>query len=116
MRIFFWIVYISLFIAALAFALSNSEPVDVRLFPGATVWRAPLVVVILAALAFGVLVGLAASVPRFFRQRREIASLRKELKARGPAASPTPGATDLPGRSPVPASGSGNPPAPPYGV
>lgn len=118
MRIFFWIVYISLFVAALAFALTNSEPVDVRLFPGATVWRAPLVVVILAALAVGVLIGLIASVPRFFRQRREISALRKELKALGGAAAGTaaPASADLAARPGVIASTTANPPPPPYGV
>ena len=115
MRIFFWIFYIALFIAALTFALSNTEPVDVRFFPGATVWRAPLVVVILAALAVGVLVGLVASVPRFFRQRREISSLRKELKARG-GGTGSAAATD-PTRAATPAAASNpQPPTPPYGV
>jgi putative membrane protein len=116
MRIFFWIFYIALFVAALTFALSNTEPVDVRFFPGATVWRAPLVVVILAALAVGVVVGLVASVPRFFRQRREISSLRKELKARGGSGTGSAAATD-PARAATPAvAASPQPPTPPYGV
>ncbi len=113
MRIFFFVLYIALFVVALAFALSNTEPVDVRLFPGATVWRAPLVVVILAAVAAGVLIGLVASVPRFFRQRREISALRKELKARGGATGA--GQSDVANRT----TGGSSPseaPAPPYGV
>jgi len=116
MRIFFWLLYIVLFVAMLAFALTNSNPVDVRLFPGATPWNVPVVVVVLVSFAVGVLVGLIASIPRFFRQRREIAMLRKELKARGGPgpASAVPGDSAL--RAVGPAAGPGAPPSPPYGV
>lgn len=116
MRIFFWLLYIVLFVAVLAFALTNSNPVDVRLFPGAIPWHVPVVVVVLVSFAVGVLVGLIASIPRFFRQRREIAMLRKELKARGGAA-PAPSAPgETPAREVGSAAGSGTPPLPPYGV
>lgn len=87
MRIVSWIFYIALFVLALAFALSNTEPVDVRFFAGQATWRAPLVVVLLSFLAGGVVLGLIACIPSFFRQRREIAGLRKELKALGRASS-----------------------------
>ena len=95
MRILSWIFYILLFVLALAFALSNTEPVEVRFFAGQATWRAPLVVVLLSFLAAGVLLGLFACIPSFFRQRRAIAGLRKELKAIGrpvgtPSAGPSP--------------------------
>ncbi|MBM3408050.1 MAG: LapA family protein [Betaproteobacteria bacterium] len=83
MRILSWLFYIALFVLALAFALSNTDPVDVRFFAGQATWRAPVVVVLLSFLAAGVVLGLIACIPTFFRQRREIAGLRKELKALG---------------------------------
>lgn len=81
MRILSWIFYIALFVLALGFALSNTEPVEVRFFADQATWRAPLVVVLLSSMAGGVVLGLIACIPTFFRQRREIAGLRKELKA-----------------------------------
>lgn len=88
MRILSWIFYILLFVLALAFALSNTDPVEVRFFAGQATWRAPLVVVLLSFLAAGVLLGLFACIPSFFRQRRAIAGLRKELKAVGRPSGP----------------------------
>jgi uncharacterized integral membrane protein len=119
MRILSWIFYIALFVLALGFALSNTEPVEVRFFADQANWRAPLVVVLLSAVAGGVLLGLIACIPSFFRLRREIAGLRKELKAQGRAAAANAGpvATDPPGREGAIASGgtSGGS-SPPLGV
>jgi uncharacterized integral membrane protein len=92
MRIISWIFYIALFVLALAFALSNTEPVEVRFFADQATWRAPLVVVLLSSMAGGVVLGLIACIPTFFRQRREIAGLRKELKTQARPAAATAGA------------------------
>ncbi len=92
MRIISWIFYIALFVLALAFALSNTEPVEVRFFADQGTWRAPLVVVLLSSMAGGVVLGLIACIPTFFRQRREIAGLRKELKTQARPAAVTGGA------------------------
>jgi len=119
MRILSWIFYILLFVLALAFALSNTDPVEVRFFAGQATWRAPLVVVLLSFLAAGVLLGLFACIPSFFRQRRAIAGLRKELKAvgrpSGPAAVGVP--PDLASRAEgsTPGGGPGGA-SPPLGV
>lgn len=83
MRIISWIFYLILFVGALGFALSNTDPVDLRFFAGQGAWRAPLVVFLLSFLGAGVVIGLLACVPTFFRQRREISRLRKEIKALG---------------------------------
>ncbi len=119
MRVLSWIFYILLFVLALAFALSNTEPVEVRFFAGQATWRAPLVVVLLSFLAAGVLLGLFACIPSFFRQRRAIAGLRKELKAVGrpvgtPAAGPSEPVVRVEGAAAAP-SGSGGA-SPPLGV
>jgi uncharacterized integral membrane protein len=110
MRILSWIFYIGLFILALGFALSNTEPVELRLFSGyASTWRAPLVVFLLAFLALGAVLGLLAAVPALFRSRREIAHLRKELRQankRIAASGEAQAAEQLPAVAPPPASAS----------
>ena len=120
MRILSWLFYIALFVLALAFALSNTEPVDVRFFAGQATWRAPLVVVLLSFLAGGVVLGLIACIPTFFRQRREIAGLRKELNALGRPATGgagAPAADAAVGRSVAPgAADSAGASTPPLGV
>lgn len=52
-----------------AFALNNQEDVQVRFFWGLQ-WRSPLVLVLLAFFAAGVVVGVLGMVPRWWRQRR----------------------------------------------
>jgi uncharacterized integral membrane protein len=110
MRILSWIFYVALFVLALGFALSNTDPVELRLFSGyATTWRAPLVVFLLVFLGVGVVLGLLAAVPSLFRQRREIAHLRKELRQmakRSSGSDPDPSAEQLPAVPPPPASAS----------
>jgi putative membrane protein len=110
MRILSWIFYIALFILALGFALSNTEPVELRLFSGyATAWRAPLVVFLLAFLGLGAVLGLLAAVPALFRARREIAHLRKELRQankRVAVSNEAQSAEQMPAVPPPPASAS----------
>ena len=52
-----------------AFALNNQEDVQVRFFWGLQ-WRSPLVLVLLAFFAAGVVVGVLGMVPRWWHQRR----------------------------------------------
>ncbi|TXL68270.1 LapA family protein [Zeimonas arvi] len=80
MRIVSWIFNFLLFLIALGFALSNTEPVDLRFLIGDLSWRAPLVIFLLVFFAAGVVIGLLAAVPAMFRQRREIARLGRELR------------------------------------
>jgi putative membrane protein len=70
----------SLFVVILSFALVNTDPVTVRYYLGMR-WEAPLVAVLLLALAIGVLLGLLAALTQFVRLRRRIARLERELKA-----------------------------------
>jgi uncharacterized integral membrane protein len=80
MRIVSWIFNLVLFLIALGFALSNTEPVDLRFALGELSWRAPLVIYLLIFFAAGAVIGLLAAVPALFRQRREIARLNRELR------------------------------------
>jgi putative membrane protein len=70
----------SLFVVILSFALVNTDPVTVRYYLGMR-WEAPLVAVLLLALAIGVLLGLLAALTQFVKLRRRIARLERELKA-----------------------------------
>ncbi|MCM5570017.1 LapA family protein [Burkholderiaceae bacterium FT117] len=80
MRIVSWLFNFLLFLIALGFALSNTEPTDLRFLIGDLSWRAPLVIFLLVFFAAGVVIGLLAAVPAMFRQRREIARLSRELR------------------------------------
>jgi len=80
MRAVALILKIALFVLVLVFAARNTEVVTVRYFPGQE-WQAPLVFVVLAVFAAGILLGLTAALPRIFRQRREISALKRDLAA-----------------------------------
>jgi len=56
------------FFTLFAFALNNQQDVTVHFFFG-TQWRAPLVLVVLAAFASGVAVGVLGMVPRWWKHR-----------------------------------------------
>lgn len=75
------IIGLALFLAALGFAVKNSEPVTLHYYLG-LVWQAPMVVVLFVVFAIGAVAGVAASFSYLYRQRREILSLKRELRTR----------------------------------
>ncbi len=83
MRILTWLIRAFIFFALFAFALNNQHDTVVHWFFGAQ-WRAPLVIVVLAAFGAGLALGVLAMVPRWWRHRR-----LNQRQARTPAA-PTP--------------------------
>lgn len=76
-----WFFRIVLFLLLLGFAIKNSEVVTLNYYLDYQ-WRAPLVLILLAFLLVGVVIGLLAASTTVFRQRREINSLKREAKAR----------------------------------
>ncbi len=80
MRVLAWLFRALLFLAALGFALSNTSITELRFFGVDFAWRAPLVIFLLSFFAAGAVLGLLAVVPTWFRLRREIGRLRRELK------------------------------------
>jgi uncharacterized integral membrane protein len=78
MRTFLLILKLALFVVVLTFALRNTDAVTVRYFLGWE-WQSPLIFVLLIAFCAGIALGVAAGLPRIFRQRREIAALRRQL-------------------------------------
>jgi len=79
MSLVLWLLRIILFLLLLGFAVKNSDPVTVSYYFGAE-WRAPLVFVLLVSLCAGAVLGIFASLGQIFRQRREIAELKRELR------------------------------------
>lgn len=69
MRFLVWLLRAFLFFALFAFALNNQQVVTVHWFFG-FVWNAPLVIVVLAALVAGLVFGVLAMTPSWWRQRR----------------------------------------------
>ncbi len=67
------------FFALFAFALNNQHDITVHFFFG-TSWRGPLVLLVLAVFAGGVLLGAMGSLPRWWRGRHS---------ASGPIAAPS---------------------------
>ena len=66
LRLLFWLF---LFFTLFAFALNNEQTVVVRWFFDAQ-WKAPLVIVVLAAFTFGAGLGVLAMAPSWWRHRR----------------------------------------------
>jgi putative membrane protein len=64
-----WLLKAAIFFTLFAFALNNQQDTTVYFFFG-TQWRAPQVLVVLAAFAIGVAVGALGMVPRWWKQRR----------------------------------------------
>ena len=85
-----WLLRGLLFVAVLALALMNMDPVVLRFFFGQT-WQLPMIVALLLVFALGAAFGVLACLSRLFRQRREIQKLKRELR---PAATQTPPPAD----------------------
>lgn len=81
LSIFSWVLRVLLFLALFLFAIKNTETVTLRFWFDQS-WQAPLVLLLLAFLAGGALLGVLACLARMFRQRREIARLKRELRLR----------------------------------
>ena len=84
MRAFNWLFRALVFFTLFAFALNNQQEVAVQWFFGFE-WRAPMVIVVLAAFAAGCAIGVLAMVPSWWRRRRvsQIASLGATLPTSG---------------------------------
>jgi uncharacterized integral membrane protein len=80
MRYFLWLLKFALFVLILSFAVKNTDTVAVRYYLGQE-WQAPLVLVLLVFFCLGIAVGIIASLGHLFRQRRQIATLKSELRA-----------------------------------
>jgi len=94
MKVLSWAIRIALFLFLLLFALQNTAPVTLHFVLG-YVWQAPLVILLLAFLIGGALLGILSVLGHLFAQRREIAQLKKDL------ALATAKSSDIPAPPPV---------------
>ncbi|MBE0612793.1 MAG: LapA family protein [Burkholderiales bacterium] len=81
MRVIAWTLRIILFLALFLLALKNTETIRLRLYFD-QVWQTPLILALLVFFAAGTVIGVLATLTTVFRQRREIARLRRELDSR----------------------------------
>jgi putative membrane protein len=85
MKYLAWLLKAAIFFTLFAFALNNQHDVTVHFFFG-TQWRAPMVLVVLAAFAVGLAVGALGMVPRWLRHRAEARRARLVVAAPPPPA------------------------------
>jgi putative membrane protein len=105
MKYLLWLLKAAIFFTLFAFALNNQHDATVYFFFG-TYWRAPLVLVVLAAFAGGLVVGALGMLPGWWKHRAAAAQLPAASEASttaapttavsAPAAAPSISATDLP--------------------
>ena len=69
MKYLAWLLQAAIFFTLFAFALNNQQDVTVHFFFGTT-WTAPLVLVVLAVFAAGLVIGALGMVPRWWKHRR----------------------------------------------
>ncbi|WP_048437808.1 lipopolysaccharide assembly LapA domain-containing protein [Caenimonas sp. SL110] len=90
MKYLTWLLKAAIFFALFAFALNNQQEAMVHFFFG-TYWKAPLVLVVLAAFAAGLAVGALGMVPRWWKHR--VAARRAVAAHPAPDAQPQLGTT-----------------------
>ncbi|WP_454903894.1 LapA family protein [Variovorax gossypii] len=74
MKYLLWLLKAAIFFTLFAFALNNQHDATVYFFFG-TYWRAPLVLVVLAAFAGGLVVGALGMLPGWWKHRTAAAQL-----------------------------------------
>ena len=98
MKYLLWLLKAAIFFTLFAFALNNQHDATVYFFFG-TSWRAPLVLVVLAAFAGGLVIGALGMLPGWWKHRSAAAQLPATPAPTGTTA-PTPAqpvvTTDLP--------------------
>jgi lipopolysaccharide assembly protein A len=80
MKYIMWLLKAAIFFTLFAFALNNQQVVIVHFFFG-TEWRAPLVLVVLAVFASGLIVGALGMVPRWWKHRVAARRAHQALQA-----------------------------------
>ena len=83
MRILTWVVRVVVFVLLVAFAAKNADNVTLRFYFDLAL-QAPLVLVLFGFFAAGALFGMLALIGTLLRQRREIASLKKQSQPPAP--------------------------------
>ena len=69
MKYLSWLLKAAIFFTLFAFALNNQQAVAVNFFFG-TMWKAPLVLVVLATFSIGLALGILLMMPRWWKKRQ----------------------------------------------
>ncbi len=88
MKYLMWLLKAAIFFTLFAFALNNQQDVTVHFFFG-TLWRAPLVLVVLAAFAVGLAIGALGMVPRWWKHRAAARRAGQGMAMPQPAGEPS---------------------------
>lgn len=80
MRYLIWSLRIALFLLLFGFAVKNADTVTLHYYLGYE-WQAPLVLILLLFFALGAAIGVLSCLGNLFRQKREIAALKKKQSA-----------------------------------
>jgi len=100
MKYLLWLLKAAIFFTLFAFALNNQQDATVNFFFG-TRWQAPMVLVVLAAFAGGVAIGVLGMVPRWW-QHRSAARKAREQAPTPPVDAPAPAANNPPALTQIP--------------
>jgi uncharacterized integral membrane protein len=92
MKYLLWLLKAAIFFTLFAFALNNQHDATVYFFFG-TYWRAPLVLVVLAAFAGGLVVGALGMLPGWWKHRVAAAQAPSAGEAVQPPSTPATVAT-----------------------
>ena len=84
MKYLTWLLKAAIFFTLFAFALNNQQAVAVYFFFG-TLWKAPLVLVVLSAFTCGLALGVLFMMPRWWKKRN--ASRMNSAPGQSPSAS-----------------------------
>ena len=87
MRTLVWLFRAAVFFVLFAFALNNREEASIHWFFG-QIWRAPMVLIVLAAFGLGCAFGIFAMVPSWWRHRRMARNRMRRAEDRVTAAAP----------------------------
>jgi len=71
-----WAFRLTIFALLVVFSTQNTDPVNLRLFPGA-IWQVSLVTALLVFFVGGVVLGALSLLGVIFRQRHEISRLKR---------------------------------------
>ena len=88
MKYLMWLLKAAIFFTLFAFALNNQQTVAVHFFFG-TLWQAPLVLVVLAAFACGLALGVFVMMPRWWKKRKAARRLPADASSFGNSKSAT---------------------------
>ena len=84
MKYLMWLLKAAIFFTLFAFALNNQQAVAVYFFFG-TLWKAPLVLVVLSAFTCGLALGVLFMMPRWWKKRKS--SRVNSASSQSPSAS-----------------------------